>query len=322
MVAYNEQLPTRFSFLLLNDFTLICVAAAIEPLRMANRILRREQYTWRLLSEDGQIVTSSDGVAVKVDAGIGDVEGLGGVDAVIVCGGLHVERNLGVHNARWLRGLHQRGYSLGALCTGAYALADAGLLDGYSCSIHWENMATLREMFPRVRVTNNLFTIDRGRFTSAGGTSPTDMMLDFVTRAHGNQLGAEIADVLLSDRIRHAEEKQRVPLRHLVGNQSEKLITAVELMEANLKEPIRQEDLAHYVGLSRRQLQRLFRKHLQCAPSRYYLQLRLVRARELLQQTALSILEISSVCGFVSTSHFSKSYKEFFGYSPSRERQQ
>jgi transcriptional regulator GlxA family with amidase domain len=137
----------------------------------------------------------------------------------------------------------------------------------------------------------------------------------------GSDMSAGVADQFIYERIRRADDKQKIPLKHLLGNRSGKLVVAVELMEANIQEPISQEELANYVGLSRRQLQRLFQRHLLCAPSRYYLQLRLQRAREFLQQTNLSLVEISSLCGFVSTSHFSKSYKDLFGYSPSRERQ-
>ena len=147
------------------------------------------------------------------------------------------------------------------------------------------------------------------------------MMLHIIRAECGTEVSAGVAEQFIYERVRRSDDKQRIPLKHLIGNRSGKLVVAVELMEANSKEPISQEELAEYVGLSRRQLQRLFQRHLLCAPSRYYLQLRLQRARELLQQTNLSLVEISSLCGFVSTSHFSKSYKEQFGHSPSNERQ-
>jgi transcriptional regulator GlxA family with amidase domain len=221
-----------------------------------------------------------------------------------------------------LKAVNQKGIGLGAICTGSYILAEAGLLDGYRCSIHWENMAALTDLFPNVAVSRSVFTIDRNRFTSSGGTTPVDMMLHLVTAQCGGDVSAAVAEQFIYERIRRADDQQRVPLKHLIGHQSGKLVVAVELMEANIKEPISQEDLASYVGLSRRQLQRLFQRYLMCAPSRYYLQLRLQRARELLRQTGMSLVEISALTGFVSTSHFSKSYKAFYGHSPSAERQQ
>lgn len=312
--------PSRFGFLLLNDFTLISLSAAIEPLRMANRICGRDHYHWKTISETGAAVSASDGVRISVDASIEDESLLADLDIVFVSAGIDVEKNCSGEVLRWLRSVHHQGIALGSTCTGSYALAKAGLLDGYRCSIHWENLAGLADTFPLVNVRRRLFTIDRGRYTSSGGTAPIDMMVHIVSEQLGGEVGVAIAEQFICDRIRRTDDRQRIPLKHLVGPHSQKLILAVELMESNLKEPISQEELAEYVGLSRRQLQRLFQKHLLRAPSRYYLQLRLRRARELLLQTGLSILEISSLCGFVSTSHFSKSYKEHFGHSPSQER--
>lgn len=312
--------PANFGFLLLNDFTLISLSAAIEPLRMANRISRQQHYSWKTISEEGNSVRASDGLQINVDAMISDEALLRDLDTVIVCGGVHVENNCTRPVLRWIKAAQQAGLVLGSICTGSYALAAAGVLDGYKCSIHWENYAALSDMFPSVNVRQSLFTIDRNRMTSSGGTAPIDLMVHVINDQLGADVGAAIAEQFICDRIRRPEDPQRIPLKHLVGNQSKNLVAAVELMEANLKEPITQQELADYVGLSRRQLQRLFQKYLLCAPSRYYLQLRLHRARDLLLQTGISILEVSSVCGFVSTSHFSKSYKEHFGYSPSQER--
>lgn len=314
--------PTCFGFLLLDNFTLMSLSSAVEPLRMANRIRRKDIYAWRTISETGAAVSASDGLQVNVDVGIEDDSSMNGLDAVIVCGGIRVEENSSKPLSKWLKAVNQKGIGLGAICTGSYILAEAGLLDGYRCSIHWENMAALTDLFPNVAVSRSVFTIDRNRFTSSGGTTPVDMMLHLITAQCGGDVSAAVAEQFIYERIRRPDDQQRVPLKHLIGHQSGKLVVAVELMEANIKEPISQEDLASYVGLSRRQLQRLFQRYLMCAPSRYYLQLRLQRARELLHQTGMSLVEISALTGFVSTSHFSKSYKAFYGHSPSAERQQ
>ncbi len=312
--------PKRFGFVLLNDFTLISLSSAIEPLRMANRIAGVEHFAWLTLSETGKSVSASDGLKIQVDASIQDESVLRSLDLIVVAGGINVEQNCSSGVLRFLRRAQQYGVALGSVCTGSFALAQAGLLDNYKCTIHWENLAALSDTYPLANVRSSLFTIDRDRFTSSGGTAPIDMFLSIIVEQMGEEVGASIAEQFICDRIRRSDDQQRIPLKHLVGNNSQKMITAVELMEANLKEPISQEELAAYVGLSRRQLQRLFQRHLLCAPSKYYLQLRLKRARDLLLQTSLSVLEVSSVCGFVSTSHFSKSYKEYFGYSPSQER--
>ena len=319
--SVKSKLPRRFGFLLMKDFTLISLSSAVEPLRMANRIRREEIYSWSVITETGEPMAASDGLSINADFAIQEERLLDQLDLIIVCTGRRVENSYTKPIERWLKLANQKGVALGAVCTGSYVLARAGLLDGYRCSIHWENLAALTDAHPEIAVSRSVFTIDRNRFTSSGGTTPVDMMLHIVRAECGAEVSAGVAEQFIYDRVRRSDDKQRIPLKHLIGNRSGKLVVAVELMEANIKEPISQQELADYVGLSRRQLQRLFQRHLLCAPSRYYLQLRLQRARELLQQTNLSLVEISSLCGFVSTSHFSKSYKEFFGHSPSGERQ-
>ena len=320
-VAVND-LPTRFGFVLVRDFTLISMSSAVETLRMANRICKQDIYQWRTISEDGEAVSSSDALSVNVDDSIDSEDLLRDIDAVIVCGGRRIEDHSSEPVLRFLRKAAHSGVALGATCTGSYLLARAGLLDGFRCSVHWENITTMTDVFPEVRITRRIYTIDRNRYTSSGGTAPIDMMLYFVRNQCGAEVSAGVADQFIYERVRNTEDLQRVPLRHFVGKQSAKLVIAVELMEANIREPISQHDLAAYVDLSRRQLQRLFQNYLLCTPSRYYRQLRLQRARDLLLQTNLNLVEVAAQTGFVSTSHFSKSYKEHYGYSPSAERRQ
>lgn len=296
------------------------MSSAVEPLRMANRISGRPFYSWRTIGETGEDVIASDGLSVNAEYSIDDVDVFGDLDIVIVCGGRRIDQNTTEPVLRWLKTANKHGLALGSICTGSYLLAKAGLLDGYRCSVHWENIASLTDQFPNVAVSRSVYTIDDNRYTCSGGTAPVDMMLYLVRNQLGADISAGVAEQFVYERVRHSTDRQRVPLRHTVGNQSEKLIVAVELMEANIREPITQTELADYVGLSRRQLQRLFQRYLMCSPSRHYLQIRLARARELLQQTNLSLVDITSRTGFVSSSHFSKSYKELFGYSPSAER--
>lgn len=318
----SNSLPTRFGFLLLNDFTLISMSSAVEPLRMANRICRRQVYKWKRISETGQAVSASDSLSVNVDSGIDNSDVLADLDVLVVCGGWQIEKNTTPTLLRWLKAANQAGIGFGSTCTGSYVLAAAGLLDGYRCSVHWENIAAMTDMFPKAHVSRSVYTIDRDRYTCSGGTSPVDMMLHFIKAQCGPAVSAGVAEQFIHERVRRSSDRQRVPLKHVVGNQSEKLVVAVELMEANIREPISQTDIASYTGVSRRQLQRLFQRYLLCTPSRYYQQIRLIRARELLHQTSMNLVEISTLTGFVSSSHFSKSYKEHFGHSPSAERQQ
>ena len=190
----NNGLPTQFGFLLLNDFTLLSLSAAVEPLRMANRICGQEHYTWRTFSETGGPATSSGGIVINVESSIENTVVLETLDAVIVCGGNRVEKNTSEAVLKWLRVVSRKGISLGAICTGSYVLARAGLLDGYRCSVHWENMAALADLFPEVAVSRSLYTIDRNRYTSSGGASPMDMMLYFISIQCGFDVGSGAAD--------------------------------------------------------------------------------------------------------------------------------
>jgi transcriptional regulator GlxA family with amidase domain len=194
------------------------------------------------------------------------------------------------------------------------------VLDGYRATIHWENIAGLRQEFPRILSTDDLFVIDRDRYTCSGGIAPLDMTLTLISQQYGIELAADISEEFIHDRIRTTNDQQRDPLKLRIGLGHTKLVEAVRLMEANIEEPIPLDDLSRYAGVSRRQLERLFRKYLNYAPTRYYLKLRLIRARQLLLQTDMSVTAVALSCGFTSTPHFSKCYRELYGWSPSRER--
>ena len=309
--------PIRLGFLLTPYYSMIAFASAIEPLRMANRLSGEELYQWVSYTVDGQPVPASNGLMIAPDAAISGVSDL---NTLFVCAGLDVEAASDRNTIGWLRKLSQQRLSFGALCTGSHVLARAGLLDGYRCTIHWENIASMREAFPRVVVSYELFEIDRDRYTSAGGTAPLDMMLNIITQHSGTEIATAISEAFACERIRGRHDRQRIPLQLRLGTSQPKLIETVSIMESNIEEPIGLDELARHVGVSRRQLERLFQKHLNCVPTRYYLELRLVRARQLLLQTSISIVDVAFACGFVSAPHFSKCYRDYFGIPPREER--
>lgn len=316
--AEKKHKTVTLGFLLMNNFTLISLASAIEPLRMANQLSGSELYQWFTLSPGGAQVQASDGLTVTPDAAMEENLKL---DIIIVCGGYSAQHSATREHLSWLQYQHRQHKTLGAICTGSWVLAQAGLLDNYEASIHWECIASLKEAFPKIDMSSKLFSIDRDRMTSSGGTAPLDMMLNLIAREHGKQLSAGISDMFIYDRVRNEQDQQRVPLKHVLGSTQPKLLEIVALMESNLEELLTLDELANYASLSRRQLERLFQKYLNCSPSRYYLKLRLVRARQLLKQSSLSIIEVASACGFASTPHFSKCYREYFGLPPREERQ-
>ena len=311
--------PQRFGFLLLPNFSLIGFSSAIEPLRMANWISGDELYETFTISHDGEAVASSASVETIVDYGLRDMPSL---DAIFVCGASPVARTGNEAVIAWLRGRENSRIALGGIGTGSYLLACAGLLENYRATIHWWDIDSLREEFPRTRVSNNLFEIDDNRFTCSGGTAAMDMMLFLIAQYHGMELAGSISEQFVCERIRAAEDPQRIPLKARIGASQPKLIEAVTLMEANIEEPLTADDLAFHVGVSRRQLERLFKKHLQTVPSKYYLELRMERARQLLRQSDRAILQIALTCGFSSASHFSTAYRNHYGLTPREERKQ
>lgn len=306
-----------FSFLLLPGFSMLGFSAAVDPMRSANRLTGRPLYAWRLLSRDGRPVMASNGIEVMVHGGMADVER---VPNLIVVAALQPHLYAEKATLAWLRRLDRRGCRIGAISTGTYILARAGLLDGYRCTIHWENLAALREAFPRLEITPEVYEIDRGRLTCSGGTAALDLMLALIAIDHGRELATAVAEQFIHERIRDSRDHQRMALRSRLGTSHPKLLAVVDTMERNLEEPLPRAALAARVSLSPRQLERLFRKHLNRTPTRYYLDLRLERARSLLMQTDMSVLDIALACGFVSASHFSKCYRECFNRTPRQDR--
>jgi transcriptional regulator GlxA family with amidase domain len=301
---------------------MIAFASAIEPLRLANRQSGREIYSWQIVSRNRQPVRASNGVLVTMEQGLDDVRlSPGGTNpTVILCSGAGAEHFHDKELFGWLRRADRAGAAVGALCTGAHLLARAGMLKDYKCTIHWENLPGFIEDFPDIEVSADLFEVDRNRLTCSGGTAALDLMLHLIAERHGQEVATKVSEQCLLDRIRQSHDHQRMPYRVRLGVHNPKLINAIEMMESNIEEPLNQEMLARYIGLSRRQLERLFRKHLGRTPAQYYLELRLERARHLLYQTSMPIMNVAFACGFVSASHFSTCYRQKYGRTPRAER--
>ena len=310
--------PSKFAFLTLPRYSMIAVINAVEPLRMANLVTGKNVYEWTFASLDGKPTLASNGMQLAPTVPIADLQA---VDVIFVCGGVNIRDAISPALLAALRKLHKRRVSLGALCTGGYALAEAGLLDGYHATIHWENLSALREQFPRVLISDQLFTIDRDRLTCTGGIAPLDMMLHLVKSELGPRISQLISEQFIVERVRNERDRQYVPLRAQVGVSHESLIGIANLMEEHIEKPLSLEEIATHSGISRRQIERLFKRHVQCVPKKYYLQLRLRRARELLLQTSMSIMDITTACGFQSPPHFSRCYRQEFGQPPSAERE-
>lgn len=307
----------KVGFLLVPNFSMIAFSAALEPLRVANRVANKTLFEWVIASPSDEAVTASNGVRVDVAQAAAE---LASCHIAFVCSGINVKEYADQNVFNVTRRLDRQGVIVGAICTGTYVLAAAGLLNETRCTVHWENIDGLAEEYPHLEITNELFEIHNNRITCSGGTASLDMMLYLISQIHGQSIAAQVSDQFIHDRIRDPSDRQRMELRSRLGVSHPKLLTVVGLMEANLEEPLSQTDLAMEASLSTRQLERLFRKYLNTTPTRYYLNLRLARARYLLRQTSLSILSVALACGFVSASHFSKCYRETYDKTPRTER--
>ncbi|MBC6405695.1 MAG: GlxA family transcriptional regulator [Rhodospirillales bacterium] len=310
--------PERFAFLLLPEFSTMSLSCILEPLKAANRLSGRTLYEWCVVTPDGRPALSASGVRIDADRA---VDALERPNLLMAIAGMRPERYGDRHVINSLRHLARQGCRLGAISTGSYLLAKAGLLEGYRCTIHWEYIVGFQEAFPGLDVTDELYEIDRNRMTCSGGTAALDLALSVIAMDHGRELATAVAEQFIHERIRDRHDPQRMSLRARIGVSHPKLLKVIELMEAALEEPLPRSDLARQTGLSSRQLERLFRKYLGRTPTRYYLELRLQKARALLKQTSMSVLDVALACGFVSASHFSKCYREYYAKTPRQERQ-
>ncbi|MCC5959337.1 MAG: GlxA family transcriptional regulator [Rhodobacteraceae bacterium] len=313
----DSTIPRHFAFLLLDRFTLIAFSAAIEPLRLANRVAGKTLYTWQLISDTGQPVICSNGTQVSVHSGM---ENLHKEATVIVCGGVDAKRATTPNILAWLRKRARYGNIIGGICTGGWALAKAGLLDNRRATIHWENHTGFAEDFPEIDLTKSVFVIDGTRVTSAGGMASLDMMLTMIANEHGSPVANSVADQLIYSSIRTNRDTQRLSIPARIGVRHPKLARVIEIMESHIEDPISPADLAEEVDMSTRQLERLFRRYLNRSPKRYYTELRLERARNLLMQTDMSVINVALASGFTSPSHFSKCYRAHYNTTPYRER--
>ncbi|MEQ8442427.1 MAG: GlxA family transcriptional regulator [Alphaproteobacteria bacterium] len=310
--------PDKILFVLIPNFSMIALSGVIEPMRLANRLSGKTLYTWETASRDGGAVVASNGFSFNADVSVAEVKQT--PSNIILCSGIdaHIYKDNAVIG--WMRRWAREGSHIGALCTGAHVLAHAGLLNGYRCTIHWENLDSFTEEFPELDVRAELFEVDRDRFTCAGGVSGLDMMLQEIARKHGQELAANVAEQFMHERMREGHDDQRLPLQARLRISHPKLIRAIAEMEHHTEEALSRDEIADRVGLSRRQLERLFRRYLNTSPARYYLRLRLNRAKTLLTQTTMPVTEVAFASGFTSASHFSKCYRDMFGRTPRAER--
>lgn len=308
--------PEHFVFLLVDNFSHLAFSCAVEPLRIANLISEQELYSWSFISQNGETATCSNGSVTLTHGGFAPLKSN---DRLYVLSGLNVWKHTTPKIMSFLRRERVHGTQIGGLCSGAFVLAQAGFLTDVRTALHWEYHDAFMEKYPDVALCRNVFVADEKHITASGGTATADLMLHLIERDHGAELATAIADQMVYNTVRNADDNQRVSLQARHGMRNEKLTKAIKMMEAALEFPISPSIIATEVGISARQLERLFGRFLNCSPGKYYMELRMTKAQRLLLQTEQSISDIAMACGFISSSHFSRVYRAHFGSSPTTQ---
>lgn len=302
----------RIAFLTLPNYSMIAVANAVEVLRMANRLRGAEAYGWEIVTATGGPALASNGLTLNETVTLAELDR---PDLLLVCGGVEVREAVDKRLLVALRRLARDGVKLGGLCTGSFALAAAGLLRGRRCAIHWENLAPIQEEFPDVEFVRDLYAIDRDRITCTGGIAPLSLILALVEARLGGAVATGVQAQFLVERVRAGAEPQHAPL-----SGHGKLEQAIRMMDESIDAPLQSNAVARGVGLSPRQLERLFRRHLGQSPAAYFAGLRLDRARTLLRETVMPVTAVALACGYVTPSRFSAAYRGRFGRPPREDR--
>ena len=302
---------------LFDQFPLIPFSCLVDCLRTANRFAGRQVYKWTLTSIDGGNVEASSGVTVGVKQSLQSVSSC---DRLFIVSTNKAQFFDDEKTFNKLIKFDRNGCMLGSASSGSFILAKAGLLEDVRCTIHWENLPVFRELYPRLNITRNIYEIDAGRATCSGGTAALDMTLKLIEMDCGHEVARKISQMYQHDRLRTQDDQQRMEGKYDLIRLSPKLAEAIDLMQNNIEDPLSPQEIAGHVGVSLRQLERLFKKYRETTPQRHYLRLRLENARQLLLYTSQSGLDVAIASGFSSHSHFIKSYRDVYGRTPREER--
>ncbi|MGE0005134.1 MAG: GlxA family transcriptional regulator [Parvibaculaceae bacterium] len=313
--ALNAEVVERdFYFLMLPNMTMLAFAAAIEPLRIANQLTGKCLYRWFLLSQDGHPIRCSNGVSIAVDMALTDTRR---GDTVFVCSGVDGYLAATKRTIAWICEQARHGRTIGGLCTGAFSLARAGLLAGRRFTLHWENQPAFEELFPHLAVEKQLYCRDGAIITCGGGDAGIDMMVSLIEEHYGAGLSGKVAAMCLHGGRRAGSSSQRVSTAAEIGLRHPVLVNILHRMKSDFAEEIDIEGLAAASGVSRRQMERLFKNNLGISPGEKIRELRLERANSLMTETNMSITEIAAASGFRSANTLRIAYRQKFGAAPS-----
>lgn len=306
-----------FAVLIFPGFPMMAFSAVIEPLRAANAIASAKLYDWTIVGPDEKTVMASNGIAVAPHHAAAKAPS---ADYIVVCSGGDADRLTAKKPLSWIRKNLRLGAHIGSVADGAFYLARAGLLDGHTCTLHWQSQPAFLEAFPHIRLARRIFVIDRTRFTSAGGVGAMDMMLELIGAQHGHELARQVAEWFVHDRIKASADRERLQLRLRTGIRDDVVLEAVAEMEKASERSEEVSTIATRLGVSMGQLERLFKAEFGLGPAEYYRRFRMERARDLLTHSRMSVREVGLACGYASFSSFVRAYKAVYGATPGKAR--
>lgn len=309
------ETPDSIVFALQPNLSMLAFTSAVETLRIANQLTGQILYTWTTMSETGENVRCSNGIEIGIDAPLGDTPSSA---CVFVCSGVEPEHAATPKVADWIRHQWRTGRRVGGLCTGAFTLAKAGILEGKAFTLHWENITPFREQYPTLDPLEQLYAIDDRIMTCGGGVAAMDLFLKLIYDRHGAPLARAVLNMCLHTVQRSETDRQQSSTAAVIGNRNDKLVKIIAHFEENLEESIDLDQVARSLGVSRRQMERLFKTHLNTTPKRFLQDLRLQRARILLAETDMPVVDVAIACGYESAGNFSKRFREAYGISPHR----
>lgn len=314
---------TTVTVVVVDGFSMLSLAAIIEPFNQANRADAADHFRWRLVGVLRRSAVASCGIEVELSDDLTsfrpDASALQ-EHLVVVCSGNDVDRHVSSKTRSFLRGMARRGATLVGVGTGAWMIADADLLEEKECTIHWSKMPSFSERFRDITVNGQRLHSDENIYTCAGEMASFDFSLDIIQARLGATKSNRLAEYFLGNVIAPATARQKLPKPLVHAAPRHPLVQAITVMENNIAERKTLNEIAKMSLISRRQLERLFMKHLKTTPAQYYIQLRLEWGKSLLEQTCIPVIDIAVASGFVTASHFSRSFRNLFSCLPSEIR--
>lgn len=317
----QDKAPIMIGFVLLEHFSMVAFTGAVDALVTANLVQTEKLFDYATLSLTGSSVVSDLGIEIATGSSVEEALNASSqlFDVLIVCGGYRCQLAEQPALTEYLKNHQKNDAYLGGLWNGSIALAHAGLTQGRRIAVHPDNHPYVKEHFQDTSIAKETSIIDGAILSCSGPVSALGMMLSLVEDMQGNRIARAVKEILTCDQLAESPITP-IPQPTDEAKYPDALKKVLELMRSNIEEPLTLEELLHYASVSRRQLERLFQNHLETSPSRYYLELRITYARRLLQQTNKPIIEVAIASGFVSSSHFSNCFKDYFGVAPSNFR--